>query len=75
MAVTRYHNSVGTLLYVTQEESIFFRNYVCIKSFEGNKKLKIMHAVIDYYSMNGFLHLLAREHEECCESLGRNYAK
>ena len=34
-----------------------------------------MHAVIDYYSMDGFLHLLAGEDEECCESSGRNYAK
>ena len=34
-----------------------------------------MHAAIEYYSMDGFLHLLAREDEECCESLGRNCTK
>ena len=31
--------------------------------------------VIDYYSTDGFLHLLAGKDEQCSESLSGNYAK
>ena len=33
------------------------------------------HAMINYYKMDGSPHLLAREDEQCRESLSENYAK